>query len=95
MDAGQAWQPGSPPGAVSGRGTVLIVEDSPESAALVSAVLEEEGFTPVVRSDGHSGMRSRPFIPAHVARQGSPVGLRRVLVWALGAPALPHPTWAV
>ena len=58
MDAGQAWQPGSPPGAVSGRGTVLIVEDSPESAALVSAVLEEEGFTPVVRSDGHGGLQA-------------------------------------
>lgn len=40
---------GSPHGIRSGgRGSVLIVEDDPTSAELLSAVLEDEGFQPVV-----------------------------------------------
>ena len=44
--------------AADSRGTVLVVEDSPESAALLAAVLEEEGFRPVVRHDGHQGLQA-------------------------------------
>jgi DNA-binding response OmpR family regulator len=46
------------PAAVGHRGTVLVVEDSLESAALLSSVLEEEGFRPLVRYDGHEGLRA-------------------------------------
>lgn len=56
MDTGQVSQPVGPPGPPGSRGTVLVVEDSAESAALVSAVLEEEGFTAIVRSDGRAGL---------------------------------------
>ena len=44
--------------AADSRGTVLVVEDSPESAALLAAVLEEEGFRPVVRHDGRQGLQA-------------------------------------
>ena len=40
------------PTAVGHRGTVLVIEDSLESAALLSTVLKEEGFRAVVRYDG-------------------------------------------
>jgi two-component system response regulator MtrA len=39
-----------------GRGPVLIVEDDPSSAELLSAVLEDEGFQPVVCSDARSAI---------------------------------------
>ena len=35
-----------------------MVEDSLESAALISTVLEEEGFRPVVRHDGQQGLQA-------------------------------------
>jgi DNA-binding response OmpR family regulator len=39
-----------------GRGLVLIVEDDPSSEELLSAVLEDEGFQPVVCSDARDAM---------------------------------------
>jgi DNA-binding response OmpR family regulator len=44
--------------AAGNRGAVLVVEDSLEAAALVSAVLEEEGFRAVVRHDGREGLQA-------------------------------------
>src|SRR5438105_1469452 len=44
--------------ATGNRGTVLVVEDSLESAALISTVLEEEGFRAVVRHDGQEGLQA-------------------------------------
>ncbi len=38
------------------RGAVLIVEDDPASADLLAAVLEQEGFRPVVSSDASEAM---------------------------------------
>ncbi len=40
------------------RGRLLIVEDSPETAELLAAIVEEEGFTPVTCSSGDEGMRT-------------------------------------
>ncbi len=46
------------------RGTVLVVEDDEASAALLAALLEEEGFLPVLCADGREAMepfeRERP-----------------------------------
>jgi DNA-binding response OmpR family regulator len=42
------------------RGAVLVVEDDPAAAALVAAVLEEEGFRPLVCSDARTAME--PFV---------------------------------
>lgn len=56
MGKGEASQPDSAQEAVNNRGTVLIVEDSVESAALLSAVLEDEGFHTVVRHEGREGL---------------------------------------
>jgi two-component system, OmpR family, response regulator MtrA len=39
-----------------GRGSVLIVEDDPSSAELLSAVLEDEGFQPIVCSDARDAI---------------------------------------
>jgi len=44
--------------ATGNRGAVLVVEDSLEAAALISAVLEEEGFRAVVRHDGQEGLQA-------------------------------------
>src|SRR5579859_258308 len=47
---------GSMPPATGGRGPVLIVEDDAASAELLSAVLEDEGFQPVVCADARDAM---------------------------------------
>jgi DNA-binding response OmpR family regulator len=41
---------------VGARGQLLIIEDSPESSELLAIVVEEEGFTPVVRNSGQQGL---------------------------------------
>ena len=56
MGAGQVLETEGLPTAVGHRGTVLVIEDSLESAALLSTVLEEEGFRAVVRYDGGEGL---------------------------------------
>lgn len=38
------------------RGRLLIIEDSPETSELLSVVVEEEGFSPVVRNTGQAGI---------------------------------------
>lgn len=38
------------------RGTVLVVEDDEASAALLAALLEEEGFRPIICPDGQTAM---------------------------------------
>jgi DNA-binding response OmpR family regulator len=38
------------------RGSLLIIEDSPETSELLALVVEEEGFTPVVRNNGQQGL---------------------------------------
>jgi len=38
------------------RGRLLIIEDSPETSELLSVVVEEEGFSPVVRNTGQEGI---------------------------------------
>ncbi len=38
------------------RGQLLIIEDSPETSELLAVVVEEEGFTPVVRNSGQQGL---------------------------------------
>jgi DNA-binding response OmpR family regulator len=58
MGSGQVLESEGWPAAVGHRGTVLVVEDSLESAALLSTVLEEEGFRALVRYDGHEGLRA-------------------------------------
>jgi two-component system phosphate regulon response regulator PhoB len=58
MGARQALESDGRSPATGNRGTVLVVEDSLESAALISTVLEEEGFRPVVCYDGEEGLRS-------------------------------------
>ena len=58
MGAGQVLETEGLPTAVGHRGTVLVIEDSLESAALLSTVLEEEGFRAVVRYDGGEGLRA-------------------------------------
>lgn len=44
--------------ATGNRGAVLVVEDSLEAAALISTLLEEEGFRAVVRHDGQDGLQA-------------------------------------
>jgi DNA-binding response OmpR family regulator len=58
MGAGQVLESEGLPTAAGHRGAVLVVEDSLESAALLSTVLEEEGFRAVVRYDGREGLRA-------------------------------------
>jgi DNA-binding response OmpR family regulator len=58
MGARQALESDGRSPAAGNRGTVLVVEDSLESAALISTVLEEEGFRAVVCYDGEEGLRS-------------------------------------
>jgi two-component system, OmpR family, phosphate regulon response regulator PhoB len=58
MGARQALESDGRSPAAGNRGTVLVVEDSLESAALISTVLEEEGFRAVVCYDGEDGLRS-------------------------------------
>jgi DNA-binding response OmpR family regulator len=41
---------------VGARGQLLIIEDSPETSELLAIVVEEEGFTPVVRNSGQHGL---------------------------------------
>jgi DNA-binding response OmpR family regulator len=38
------------------RGRLLIIEDSPETSELLALVVEEEGFSPVVRNTGQGGI---------------------------------------
>lgn len=38
------------------RGRLLIIEDSPETSELLAIVVEEEGFSPVVRNTGQDGL---------------------------------------
>jgi len=38
------------------RGRLLIIEDSPETSELLAVVVEEEGFSPVVRNSGQEGI---------------------------------------
>ena len=38
------------------KGRLLIIEDSPETSELLSVVVEEEGFSPVVRNTGQEGI---------------------------------------
>jgi two-component system, OmpR family, response regulator ResD len=40
------------------RGNLLIVEDSPEGGELLAAIVEEEGFTPVVCATAGSGVEA-------------------------------------
>ncbi|MBJ7612648.1 MAG: response regulator transcription factor [Candidatus Dormibacteraeota bacterium] len=58
MGAGQVLESDGRSPATGNRGTVLVVEDSLESAALISTVLEEEGFRAVVRHDGQEGLQA-------------------------------------
>jgi DNA-binding response OmpR family regulator len=58
MGAGQVLESDGRSPATGNRGTVLVVEDSLESAALISTVLEEEGFRPLVRHDGLEGLEA-------------------------------------
>ena len=44
--------------AIGNQGTVLIVEDDRNTAALVATYLEREGFTPVVVHDGGQAIRT-------------------------------------
>jgi DNA-binding NarL/FixJ family response regulator len=50
MIAGGAFGPGG------GRGIVLVVDDSPETLALLIDALEEAGLTALVARDGHSAL---------------------------------------
>jgi len=38
------------------RGRLLIIEDSPETSELLALLVEEEGFSPVVRNTGQEGL---------------------------------------
>ena len=38
------------------RGRLLIIDDSPETSELLSVVVEEEGFTPIVCNSGQAGL---------------------------------------
>src|SRR5579859_4583689 len=38
------------------RGRLLIIEDSPDTAELLSAIVEEEGFAPVVSETAEAGL---------------------------------------
>jgi two-component system phosphate regulon response regulator PhoB len=58
MGAGQVLESDGRSPATGNRGTVLVVEDSLESAALISTVLEEEGFRALVRHDGQEGLEA-------------------------------------
>jgi DNA-binding response OmpR family regulator len=58
MGAGQVLESDGRSPATGNRGAVLVVEDSLEAAALISAVLEEEGFRAVVRHDGQEGLQA-------------------------------------
>jgi two-component system phosphate regulon response regulator PhoB len=58
MDARQVLESDGRSPATGNRGAVLVVEDSLEAAALISAVLEEEGFRAVVRHDGQDGLQA-------------------------------------
>jgi len=49
-------EPGPLPVHGAGRGAVLVVEDDPASAELLSAVLEDEGFQPFVCSDARDAL---------------------------------------
>jgi DNA-binding response OmpR family regulator len=50
----------------SDKKTVLVIEDDPNTAALISLYLEREGFTPVTAEDGVEGLtlaeKSRPVL---------------------------------
>jgi DNA-binding response OmpR family regulator len=58
MGSGQVLESDGRSAETGDRGSVLVVEDSLESAALLSTVLEEEGFRPVVRHDGQEGLKA-------------------------------------
>jgi len=58
MGAGQVLESDGRSPATGNRGAVLVVEDSLEAAALIAAVLEEEGFRAVVRHDGQEGLQA-------------------------------------
>jgi two-component system phosphate regulon response regulator PhoB len=58
MGAGQVLESDGRSPATGNRGAVLVVEDSLESAALISTVLEEEGFRAIVRHDGQEGLQA-------------------------------------
>jgi two-component system, OmpR family, phosphate regulon response regulator PhoB len=58
MGTGQVLESDGRSPATGNRGTVLVVEDSLESAALISTVLEEEGFRALVHHDGQEGLQA-------------------------------------